>query len=266
MKCKLLEQIWYMTKSVFYGTVIQCFMLSVIFAADINAQRKSIDDIHLDLDLKNSSIKKALKEIEKETGLYFAYSDSSIDSNIKIDNSTDDASLRDVLTYLAKKSNLQFKRVNETINVSVKVGNNLSVTETITITQGREVTGRVISQDDNDGLPGVNVIVKGTSHGTVTDVEGNYSLDVPGEESILVFSSVGFLKEEVTVGNQTVIDFTLTPDVTALDELVVIGYGTMKKSDLTGAVSSVSGDEINDMSVVLLYEVKFYIFYQYHFV
>ncbi len=249
MKCKLLEQIWYMTKLVFYGTVIQCFMLSVIFAADINAQRKSIDDIHLDLDLKNSSIKKALKVIEKETGLYFAYSDSSIDKNVKIDYSTEDASLRDVLRYLAKKSNLQFKRVNETINVSMNVDNQLSVTEMITIVQGREVTGRVISQEDNDGLPGVNVIVKGTSQGSVTDVEGNYKVEVPDESSTLVFSSVGFISEEVTVGQQSIIDMVMVADLTALDEIVVIGYGEQKKANLTGSIVTVNAADFENRVV-----------------
>ena len=117
MKCKLLEQIWRMTKLVFYGTVIQCFLFTVIFAADINAQRKSIDEIYLDIDLKKSSIKRAFRIIEKETGLYFAYSDSSIDKNVKINYSSEEASLRDVLSYLSKSSDLQFKRVNETINV-----------------------------------------------------------------------------------------------------------------------------------------------------
>jgi hypothetical protein len=106
------------------------------------------------------------------------------------------------------------------------------------------ITGTVTSSEDESGLPGVNVIVKGTAQGTVTDIEGKYSLDVPGEESILVFSSVGFTKEEVVVGNQTVIDLVLNPDLTALEEIVVIGYGSVKKSDLTGSISSVKGEEL----------------------
>lgn len=106
------------------------------------------------------------------------------------------------------------------------------------------ITGTVTSVEDESGLPGVNVIVKGTSNGTVTDIEGKYSLNVPDEESILVFSSVGFTKEEVAVGNRTVIDFVLVPDITALEEIVVIGYGSIRKSDLTGSISSVKGEEL----------------------
>lgn len=110
--------------------------------------------------------------------------------------------------------------------------------------QSFTVKGKVTSDSDEAGLPGVNVIVKGTSVGTVTDIDGEYVLDVGSGEAILIFSSVGYISEEVTVGGQTVIDIVLAEDVTALEEIVVIGYGTQKKSDLTGAVSQVKSDDI----------------------
>ena len=109
--------------------------------------------------------------------------------------------------------------------------------------QNISITGSVTSSDDEAGLPGVNVIVQGTSTGTVTDIDGNYVLDVPNEESILVFSSVGYVQEEVLVGNQTVIDLVMVVDVTALEEIIVVGYGTMKKSDVTGSLTSVSSKD-----------------------
>lgn len=108
------------------------------------------------------------------------------------------------------------------------------------------VTGTVTSGEDDSELPGVNVIVKGTTQGTVTDVNGAYSLEVDGTESVLVFSSVGFVSEEVAVGNQVTIDMVLNPDITALEEIVVVGYGTVKKSDLTGAVGSVETEQMQN--------------------
>ncbi|MCG8307514.1 MAG: TonB-dependent receptor, partial [Cytophagales bacterium] len=81
-------------------------------------------------------------------------------------------------------------------------------------------------------------------------VEGNYSLDVPGEETVLVFSSVGYVQEEIAVGTQTVIDVSMVPDITALDEIVVVGYGTQKKKDLTGSVASVKGEDIARQATV----------------
>lgn len=109
--------------------------------------------------------------------------------------------------------------------------------------QNISISGTVTSSEDESGLPGVNVIVQGTSTGTVTDVEGNYTLDVPGEQSVLVFSSVGYIQEEIVVGSSTVIDIVMQVDITALEEIVVVGYGTMKKSDVTGSLTSVSSKD-----------------------
>ena len=109
--------------------------------------------------------------------------------------------------------------------------------------QERSVTGKVTSVEDNSGLPGVNVIIKGTDQGTVTGIDGNYKLAVPDDNAVLVFSSVGFIQEEIIVGSRSVIDVTLSVDITALDEIVVVGYGTMKKSDLTGSLTSVSSKD-----------------------
>ena len=109
--------------------------------------------------------------------------------------------------------------------------------------QGVSVSGRVTSDDDQEGLPGVNVVEKGTTNGVVTDIDGSYSIQVSDGAS-LIFSSVGYVTEEIAVGNQSVIDIVLSADVTQLEELVVIGYGTQKKGDLTGAIGSVSTQDI----------------------
>ncbi len=111
------------------------------------------------------------------------------------------------------------------------------------ITLAQKITGKVIDGSDDSTLPGVNVIVKGTLNGTVTDVEGNYALEVEGTDVILVFSSVGYLSEEVAVGTKTVIDVVLSGDVKQLEEIVVVGYGTMRKSDVTGSLVSVKAEE-----------------------
>ncbi len=106
--------------------------------------------------------------------------------------------------------------------------------------QNVTVTGSVTSSDDGTELIGVNVFVKGTTTGTITDVNGNYSVAVSGPEAVLVFSYVGYVVQEVAVGNQTTIDIVLEVDIASLEEVVVVGYGTMKKSDVTGSLASVS--------------------------
>jgi len=112
--------------------------------------------------------------------------------------------------------------------------------------QERSISGTVTTQEEGETLPGVNVIEKGTSNGTVTNVEGNYSITV-SEGATLVFSSVGYITEEVVVGGRSVVDLVMTADVKQLEELVVVGYGIQQKRDLTGSVSSVDGEALENI-------------------
>jgi TonB family protein len=107
----------------------------------------------------------------------------------------------------------------------------------------RTITGRVVSAEDEEGLPGVNVILKGSTRGTISDVEGNYSIDVPAaEDVVLVYSSVGYISEEVAVRDESEMNVAIEPNITSLSEIVVIGYGTQAKKDVTGAISTVEND------------------------
>lgn len=109
--------------------------------------------------------------------------------------------------------------------------------------QQRTVTGTVTTTDGEE-LPGVSVLVSGTTSGTITDMDGNYTLSVEGDDARLIFSFIGFEQKEVAVGSRSVVDVTMTDDLVSLDEVVVVGYGAVKKSDLTGSVSSVKAEEI----------------------
>lgn len=110
------------------------------------------------------------------------------------------------------------------------------------------ITGKVIDDITNEPIPGVAIVVKGTTKGTVTGIDGNYSIEA-GQDDVLVFSFVGFKTVEIPVGSQTVIDVSLEEDVTSLEEVVVVGYGTQKKSDVTGAVTSVDNEAIKEVPV-----------------
>ena len=110
------------------------------------------------------------------------------------------------------------------------------------------VTGQVLDET-NKPIPGVNVIIKGTSKGTSTDQDGKFSLAVPDNDAVLVFSFIGYSAKEVIVGSQTVINVSLDPDVSTLSEVVVVGYGTQTRSSVTGAVSSVNSKEISALPV-----------------
>lgn len=107
----------------------------------------------------------------------------------------------------------------------------------------RKVSGK-ITDDNGQGLPGVNVTIKGSTRGTSTDVNGVYSLESVADKDVLVFSFVGYLAKEVTVGTMSTVDVVLSTDTKALEEIVVVGYGTQKKATVTGSISSIKGDAI----------------------
>ena len=120
----------------------------------------------------------------------------------------------------------------------------LSLISFTAVAQTSTVTGTVT--DENGPMPGVTILLKGTTNGVVTDFDGNYTINEVPPNGVLVYSYVGFVTEEVPVNGQSEINVTLIQDVSALDEVVVVGYGTMKKSDVTGAVVSVSSDALEE--------------------
>jgi TonB-dependent starch-binding outer membrane protein SusC len=122
----------------------------------------------------------------------------------------------------------------------------------VAIAQGSQpirVSGTVTSSDGGETLPGVNVLVKGTALGTATDIEGRYSLEVPSADAVLSFSFIGFEVQEIRVGNRATIDVVLGQELSALSEVVVVGYGTQERAKVTGAISSVTSDQIRALPV-----------------
>lgn len=111
------------------------------------------------------------------------------------------------------------------------------------VQQGRTVTGKIID-DTGEPLIGVSVLVKGTTVGTITDFDGNYSLEVPSGKNILVISYIGYRTQDITVGKSNQLNIKMEADTQALDEVVVVGYGVMKKRDLTGSIASVKAADI----------------------
>ncbi|MEK6481191.1 TonB-dependent receptor [Catalinimonas sp. 4WD22] len=111
------------------------------------------------------------------------------------------------------------------------------LTTTYALAQSNTVSG-TITDDENNPIPGVNIIVKGTTTGTVSDVDGKYSLQVADQNVTLVFSSIGYVREEIALNGRSVIDLALSQDITSLSEVVVVGYGTQKREDLTGSLVS----------------------------
>ncbi|MFT7162315.1 MAG: TonB-dependent SusC/RagA subfamily outer membrane receptor, partial [Bacteroidia bacterium] len=241
MKTNLLKNILTMTKYSVSGILIQCILFSFMTAKEINAQKKSIEDIYITIDLKNASIEKVFESISEKTSFNFAYKEGMIEKNKKINISEVEKSLGDVLREVSQKTNVQFRRVDETIHVNKRESRAVKAVseELIDISIAGKVT-----DENGDGLPGAGILVKGTGNGTVSDLDGNYKLDVPSSETVLVISFVGYKTQELTVGSRSTIDISMEVDATALEEIVVVGYGEVNRRDLTGAIGSVSSVDI----------------------
>src|SRR5690606_6544457 len=141
---------------------------------------------------------------------------------------------------------IQKKRMNSYLQKTrvLLLGITMTLLSTLAVNaQGRQVTGTVISGEDNLPLPGVSVLVKGTTRGGVTDLDGNFSVNVQQGE-VLAFSFIGYVTQEVAIENQNNLDIVLQPDMQSLSEVVVVGYGEQKKETITGSVASVQGADL----------------------
>lgn len=209
------------------------------------AQTTGAKDIHLSLTLQDDRLPQVFHKIEEQSGFSFVYNQEDIDPSITLRARYRQTSLYNILIDISRDARLSFKRVNNNINVrKLPPYQQSSVLEEVAL----QVSGTVTSSDGSL-LPGVNILVKNTNVGTVSDVEGRYSLRVPNENDTLIFSSIGMLREEVPVNGRATIDVMMVEDISQLDEIVVVGYGSVKKSDFTGAVGSIKAAEINKQPV-----------------
>ena len=234
---KLLKLFIYAMKLSFTGLFLQCLLFNFLIAADLEAQKyQSVKKVMIDIEVENASLFQLFEELENKTDFEFTYDENVVASNkTKITISGHKKSVEEILLFASKNAKLRFKQINNNINVNPL--KNKSIQSPIeVIIESINVSGRVTSEEDNNGLPGVNILEKGTLNGTVTDADGNYKLDVTDENAVLVFSYIGHETKEIVVGTRLVIDIVMTPDLTSLQEIVVVGYGEIKKKDLTGAV------------------------------
>ena len=240
MKNNLLELVMIISKQTLYAIIILCLGQSLLFADEISGQ--SMHKVYISIDMKKASLPEVFNEIEDKTEFIFTYGNDVKAIKTKLRLSYRKATVAEILKNIAQQTRVEFLQINQTITVK---GNQEAIKQIENSFKNEEkldkiVTGKVTDENGSE-LPGVNVLVKGTNIGTITNVEGNYSLNVPDDATILVFSYVGYLTEEVDITERTTVDFVLTPDISTLSEIVVLGYGTQEKKDVTGAVSTIQG-------------------------
>jgi TonB-linked SusC/RagA family outer membrane protein len=212
------------------------FAVAQVFALNTYAQ-----SARLSLDMKGVTVKDVLFEIEESSEFYFIYSNKLIDVERKLDVNVNNEKIEHVLDQIFEGENVKYT-INDRQIILRPEGMQLLKSGDI-FRQAQTVTG-VVKSETGETLPGVTVLIKGTTVGTITDVDGKYSINVENKTQVLVFSFVGMASQEIVVGDQTEISVVMQSESIGIDEVVAIGYGTIKKSDLTGAVASVQGDNL----------------------
>ena len=209
--------------------------VSTVFSENVSSQIARVNIVANKL-----SVKEIIKQIEDQTDYLFVYSNEKVDLSHRVSLNASDISVINVLNRIFENSDIGYAMEGNNILLMKK--------EAIRQQKGKVLKGAV---KDQSGEPviGANVVVKGTTNGTVTDVDGNFTLEV-SSKSILLVSYIGYAPQEVTVGNLQSINVKLREDTEMLDEVVVVGYGTQKKSDVTTAVASVSSENLKNRAAV----------------
>ena len=197
------------------------------------------------LDMENSTLEKVMDEIERQSEFYFIFNQKQIDVNRVVDVKADNKLISDILPELFIGTNVNYAVLDRKILLTTdSIENELTPNSSNNGTQQRNISGRVTDSQTGEAMPGVNIVIKGTNIGTLTNVDGTYSITVPEQNAILVFSFIGYSTQEIQVLGKTVIDAILVSEAQSLEEVVVVGYGTQKRVNLTGSVSTVSSKNL----------------------
>lgn len=219
--------------------LIMKLTIALMLATCLQVSAKSFSQTRITLSLQSVELRKALFIIEKKSNYRFLYNDDVVTPGMKVNVEAANTPVTEVLDKLLHSRSLFYKILENNLVVISAVNN--SVEET-------RITGKIVSAS-GEPLVGVSVKIKGSTLGTQTDLNGNFSLTVP-DNAVLVISYVGYDQQEVPVNGKTELSITLQPSNRTLEQVVVVGYGTQRKLDVTGSVAQVKGDEISKQSVV----------------
>lgn len=214
--------------------MIALWMISTGYAHEGDAQ--SVLSQKVTLKMQNAEIRDILAQMKKQVDVRFVFSSKLIRSSRKVSVLSQDEPLSKVLDHVLIPLDLRYEASGNII--ILKRGTQLPAIAPPTVSKEdpkRVINGRV-TDETSQGLPGVSVVIKGTTRGTTTNAEGRFQLDVPNDNTALVFSFVGYGSKEVLVGSQSTVNVTMTVEDKVLNEVVVVGYGTQQKVNLTGAV------------------------------
>jgi len=217
------------------------FFLIAISAISVFANKSYSQTVSLNME--KVTLKEVLSKIEDKSGCNFMYSEKFVDVTRTVSINVENKKVEDVLSSLFAGSDIRFERKDRLIILTNDANIGTSVLQ-----QQNSISGQV-SDTSGGSLPGVSVVVKGTTIGTITDADGNYTLANVPSNATIIFSFVGLKPQEIKVDGKSKINVTLVEETIGLDEVVAVGYGTQSKRAVTGSIQSVGSDALSDMPV-----------------
>lgn len=246
-KCKVCETYFHYREFIttfFLVMRITVFFLFITISAGF-AKSSYSQNTKLSLHMVNATIQQIFEEIQNKSEFIIFFKDSQVNLNHLANVNLDNVTVDQILDQALKDTDLGYRIIDRQIVISNEIAKELPAATATSITSEQK---RIISGTVNDtkgsALPGVSVVVKGTTTGTVTDMDGKFSLSIPTDSKILVFSFIGMKTQEIILDKSSIFNIKLVEDAIGIEEVVAIGYGTLKKKDLTGSVSSLSSADV----------------------
>lgn len=244
MTNKSIQLILQMTKYSIYGFLIQMLLFSVALAHSISAQK--IDEVYVRINFSEEKLVNVLQEIERQTEFQFTIQENEEYLRKKVTIKRENISVEELLKEIGRQVGLNFQQVNR--NISMWLPENRGDAEQESNTGFPISIVGLITDGNGVPIPGVTIIVEGSTVGTVSDIDGKYTIAAESGDQ-LVFSFIGYKSQKIGVGNQSEINVVLLEDEQALEEVVVVGYGTQKKEDVTGSIATVNEKTVKDLPV-----------------
>lgn len=234
------------SKKAFHIFLIQVMAMHFLLANESSSQ--NLADIKLSFEIRDANLKQVFTKLESTTRFTFGYDKKILRSNVRLTFREDDISVKDILLKVGEEAHLKFKRIND--QILVLKDDREEKGEKIFLVEDRPIKGTITDAETGEPLAGATIQVKGTQLGTIASVDGSFSLSIPDDAKVLVISYIGFRSREIPVSERSNYDIALSPDLSSLSEVVVIGYGVQDKADLTTSIASVSPKELKDQPVI----------------
>ncbi|HQJ20216.1 MAG TPA: carboxypeptidase-like regulatory domain-containing protein, partial [Bacteroidales bacterium] len=231
------------------------FLLIILSISNILARNSYSQAARISLEMKGATLEQVMDEIERQSDFYFIFNQKQIDVDRIVDIKAENEPITDILPELFKDEKINYAILNRKILLTTEPLENNLVSLSIKNEPPQQitVTGKVTDSQTGEPMAGVNVVVKGTTIGTMTDASGNYSLNVPDRNATLVFSFIGYGTQEIPVEGRTTINVSLKSETIGLEEVVVTALGIKKQTKaLSYSVTEVKGDDVQKVPEINL--------------